>query len=257
MTDSNLPARPSSETNVSSPQPGGHGHNPADYDWVPVLRKRRRDGWSPEKQRAFIGALADCGSVVEAARSVGMSDAACYKLRRAPGTEGFAAAWDVALDAASARLADIAFDRAMNGVDDVVLDRDGNHVYTKRKYNDRLLMFLLRAHAPDKYRHGNREAGAMGDGQETVPAHRGQLAVAEALKLLGPEVPAEPEKLMSTQALDDALEVANIMDGNLPGWQHRGATGDEEGSAMPEVTRIIVNKLQISDSKSENGDEGD
>ncbi len=253
MTDSNLPVRPSSQTSASSHQPDGHGHNPADYDWVPVLRKRRRDGWSPEKQRAFIGALADCGSVVEAARSVGMSDAACYKLRRAPGAEGFAAAWDAALDAATARLADIAFDRAMNGVDDVVLDRDGNHVYTKRKYNDRLLMFLLRAHAPGKYRHVNRDSHGVADA-ETLPAHRGHLAVAEALKLLGPQPPAEPGKLMSSEALDDALEVANIMDGDLPGWQEIGGIGDDEGSVTPEVTRITVNKLQIFDSKKENGD---
>ena len=75
-----------------------HGHDPDEYDWVPVLRKRRKDGWTPERQRAFIGALADTGVVSEAARSVGMSRQAAYRLRaRAP---QFAFLWDEAVKVA-------------------------------------------------------------------------------------------------------------------------------------------------------------
>src|SRR3546814_9457094 len=59
-----------------------HGHDPAAYDWVPVLKKRRKDGWSPDKQRAFIEALADSGSVATAAQSVGLSESSAYRLRR-------------------------------------------------------------------------------------------------------------------------------------------------------------------------------
>ncbi|ASK87289.1 hypothetical protein [Sphingorhabdus sp. SMR4y] len=235
-----------------APHLDAHGHDPAAYDWVPVLRKRRKDGWTPEKQRAFIEALADCGVVIEAARSVGMSDSAAYTLRRAPGAEGFAAAWDAALAAASRRLIDIAFDRAINGVDDVILDKEGRHLYTKRKYNDRLLMFLIRAHAPDRYRHGNRDGRGAGEGQQTVPA---QPPVAEALKLLGPEPPAQPEKLLSPEALEDALEIADIMDGRLPHWQRQERTGDEEEPYVdPKLARLTVSKLQISDIDSEKGD---
>lgn len=183
--------------------------------------------------------------VTDAARSVGMSDRAAYTLRRAPGAEGFAAAWDAALAAASQRLIDIAFDRAINGVDDVVLDKEGRHVYTKRKYNDRLLMFLIRAHAPDRYRHGNRDGRAAGEGAQTVPA---QPPVAEALKLLGPEPPAAPEKLLSPEALDDALEIADIMEGELPHWQSQERTGDEEEAFdVPQVPNLTASKLQISD----------
>ena len=246
MTDRNSPQAASPSTNLDA-----HGHDPAAYDWVPVLRKRRKDGWTPERQRAFIGALADCGVVVEAARSVGMSDRAAYTLRRAPGAEGFAAAWDAALAAASRRLIDIAFDRAINGVDDVIIDKEGNHIYTKRKYNDRLLMFLIRAHAPDRYRHGNRDGRGAGEGQQTVPA---QPPVAEALKLLGPEPPAAPEKLLSPEALDDALEIADIMDGKLPHWQRQERTGDEsEAVDETQFTRLTASKLQISDNDDESG----
>ncbi|RYF17904.1 MAG: hypothetical protein EOO77_11410 [Oxalobacteraceae bacterium] len=40
----------------------------AEYDWVPVRRKVRHDGWTVATQQAFIGVLADTGSVTQAAR---------------------------------------------------------------------------------------------------------------------------------------------------------------------------------------------
>lgn len=252
MTDKNPPkdTRTSDDSDVDSSQLDRHGHDPEAYDWVPVLRKRRKDGWTPERQRAFIGALADSGEVLAAARSVGMSDTAAYTLRRAPGAEGFAAAWEAALAASSGRLVDIAFDRAINGVDDPIIDKEGNHIYTKRKYNDRLLMFLIRAHAPERYRHAHRDGRAAGEGQDTVPA---LPPVAEALKLLGPEPPAEPEKLLSPEELDDALEIADIMDGKLPHWQRQDRIGDEqEPVGSTNLTRLTASKLQISDNEDEN-----
>ncbi|QJB68676.1 hypothetical protein [Parasphingorhabdus halotolerans] len=242
----NLPQHNNPE--AEPPEIDAHGHNPADYDWVPVPRKRRKDGWTPEKQRRFIETLADSGVVIDAARAVGMSDTAAYKLRRAPGAEGFAAAWDAALCAASGRLADIAFDRAINGVDDVVLDREGHHVYTKRKYNDRLLMFLLRAYRPDRYRHAHRDMRALNE----EPAVAATPPVAEALKRLGPAQPAEPEKLMSPDDLDVALTVADIMDGQLPHWQRQDAGGTEdEAIDTPKVQRLTTSKLQLSENAEE------
>ena len=185
--------------------------------------------------------------------AVGMSDTAAYRLRRAPGAEGFAAAWDAALQAASGRLADIAFDRAINGVDDVVLDRDGRHVYTKRKYNDRLLMFLLRAYRPDRYRHANRDMLALNE-QAPIEA---SPPVAEALARLGPVQPAEPEKLMSPEELDDALQIADIMDGKLPHWQRQDLTGlEEEESYEPKMGKLTASKLQITENNDLSGDEG-
>ena len=247
MTDRKSPQNHDSPENkeVEPSQLDAHGHDPNAYDWVPVLRKRRKDGWTPERQRAFIGALADSGVVATAARSVGMSDTAAYKLRRSPGAEGFAAAWDAALATASRRLVDIAFDRAINGVDDVVLDRDGHHIFTKRKYNDRLLMFLIRAHAPERYANTNQDGCSAGQG--TVSA---TPPVAEALKLLGPEPPMEPEKLMSPQELDDALEIADVMDGKLPHWQRQDRIGEgDEAEIPPNLTSLPANELQISEEK--------
>lgn len=254
MTDNESPKIPANpeDTECVTPVRDAHGHNPDDYEWVPVLRKRRKDGWTPERQRAFIGALADTGEVMAAARSVGMSDSSAYALRRAPGAESFAAAWEAALAASSGRLVDIAFDRAINGVDDPIINKEGRHIYTKKKYSDRLLMFLIRAHGPARYRNTHRDGRMAGAGPEVVPA---SLPVAEALKLLGPEPPAEPEKLLSPEELDEALEIADIMDGKLPHWRRQDTTGEEqEDAGPPNLTKLTINKLQISDNDKEIGE---
>ena len=84
-------------------------------DFTPVPRKYRHDGWTPERQKAFISALADTGSVSRAAAMVNMAQTNCYTLRRAPGAESFRRAWEAALDFGLARLKDIAFERAIDG----------------------------------------------------------------------------------------------------------------------------------------------
>jgi hypothetical protein len=119
-------------------------------EFEPIPRKARYDGWTPERQRAFIDALAELGSVKAAAKRINMSAEGAYYLRRQPGAESFRAAWTAALDHGVQRLADIAIDRATEGVADPVFWR-GEIVREKRKYNDRLLMFILRHHLADRY----------------------------------------------------------------------------------------------------------
>ena len=46
-------------------------------EFEPVPRKFRHDGWTPERQRAFIAALADTGSVSRAAAMVNMAQTNC------------------------------------------------------------------------------------------------------------------------------------------------------------------------------------
>lgn len=115
-----------------------------------VPRKYRYDGWTAERQRAFIAALAELGSVKAAARRIDMSSEGAYYLRRQPGAESFAAAWAAALDHGVQSLADIAIDRARDGVP-VPVFWQGEQVGEKRQYNDRLLMFILRHHQPERY----------------------------------------------------------------------------------------------------------
>jgi hypothetical protein len=111
--------------------------------FTPVrLSVQRHDGWTAERQRIFIAALADSGSVSDAARAAGVSARSAYRLRRRPGAEAFDRAWDQALVFASQRLTAIAFDRAINGSRREVW-RDGVLVAEMRAPSDRLLMFLL------------------------------------------------------------------------------------------------------------------
>ena len=112
----------------------------------PVPRKFRHDGWTPDRQRAFIAALADTGSVKRAAMHVNMSPEGAYYLRRQRGSESFRRAWEAALDFGVQRLKDEAFDRALNGQLSPVFV-GGKLKGFRRVKNDRLLMFCLRMNA--------------------------------------------------------------------------------------------------------------
>lgn len=67
--------------------------------FMPVPARARRDGWTPERQRVFIAALARTGCVGRAAAAAGMSRESAYRLRRREGAARFAAAWDSILAA--------------------------------------------------------------------------------------------------------------------------------------------------------------
>ncbi|BDW82844.1 hypothetical protein MACH24_22820 [Erythrobacter sp. Dej080120_24] len=124
--------------------------------FTPVPRRCvRHDGWTPERQQAFIEALADTGSVAAACRTVNMSAEGAYYLRRQPGAESFRTAWQSALDLGVQRLEDVAMERALNGID-VPVYSYGALIGTRKSYNDRLLMFLLRNRAPERFgKHGS------------------------------------------------------------------------------------------------------
>lgn len=122
--------------------------------FTPVPRKSaRHDGWTPQRQQAFIEALADMGSVLSACRAVNMSTNGAYHLRRQPGAEEFRAAWEKALDLGVKRIEDVAMDRALNGVDEPLYSY-GKLIGTRKRYNDRLLMFMLRNRAPERFAAG-------------------------------------------------------------------------------------------------------
>jgi hypothetical protein len=129
----------------------GGGELPA---FTPVPRKcRRHDGWTEARQRRFIEALADTGSVDAACRAVNMSTVGAYHLRRQPGAESFRKAWEAALDLGVRRIEDVAMQRALHGVE-VPVYSYGKLVGTRRSYNDRLLMFMLRNRAPGRFAEG-------------------------------------------------------------------------------------------------------
>lgn len=69
---------------------------------------------TPDLQRRFVATLAATGIVAQAARSIGKSMEGLYALRKRPGAEGFAAAWDEAARWGLDRLQDCALERALS-----------------------------------------------------------------------------------------------------------------------------------------------
>lgn len=119
--------------------------------FAPYLHKQpRRNAITPDRQRAFIAALAATGIVTQAAREIGASMEALYKLRQRPGAEGFAAAWEAALDRGVARLEDCLLARALEGEERPIVSA-GKLLGTWRHYDNKLAMFLLRQRRPQRW----------------------------------------------------------------------------------------------------------
>ncbi|MEM7779131.1 MAG: hypothetical protein AAF697_01925 [Pseudomonadota bacterium] len=167
--------------------------------FTPVPREgKRHDGWTPERQRDFIEALADTGSVHAACKAVNMSQGGAYYLRRQEGAEEFRAAWEKALDLGVQRIEDVAMDRALNGVEEPLYSY-GKLVGTRRRYNDRLLMFMLRNRAPERFAEGKPK------GLNAI----GKMEVERLKKQWREEWEAEQRKVSPEEiraSLDDKLE---------------------------------------------------
>ena len=124
----------------------------------------RRNSITPARQRAFIAALAATGIVTQAARQIGVSLEALYKVRRLAGAEGFAAAWEAALDHGVARLEDCALALAIEG-EELPIVSGGALLGTYRKHNFGFIRFLL------AQRRGARFSDGSGSYAALVPGH--------------------------------------------------------------------------------------
>ncbi len=108
------------------------------YDFTPVPTAARHDGWTAERQRRFIAELASHGGVAAAARAVGMTPQGARQLRKRPGAEGFAHAWDIALEEGRGRSRDEAIRRGRDGWHSPII-RNGKIVGHRHRFDNRLL----------------------------------------------------------------------------------------------------------------------
>ncbi len=208
-------------------------YNSQDYRWVPVRRQARYDGWTEEKQRRFIEVLADTGLVGTAAKSVGLTRESAYRLRRAAGAEAFAAAWDAARHHAGGLIEDIAFERAIDGVAVPVLNEHGEQIASRTRYDNRLLVFLLRRLRADRYG-GDLRGGPPAGATATAPP-----PVAVTLRALEPALPAPPEELLGDE-FPHELEIADLADGALPQWlREQRVEPDLRDTATPRERRCF------------------
>jgi hypothetical protein len=120
-------------------------------------RKRQRTLRTPQRARdAFIAALRDGLSIKAACEAAGIGRTTAYEMRAED--EAFAKAWDAALDDGTDVLEDEARRRALDGVERPVVamgrvakDDNGN-IIKIREYSDTLMVTLLKARRPEKYR---------------------------------------------------------------------------------------------------------
>lgn len=73
---------------------------------APVAPAESRAHWTPARQRVFLHALLDTGSVARAARAAGMSRSSAHRLRARLAGTPFDRTWDHALAVHAQRLAD-------------------------------------------------------------------------------------------------------------------------------------------------------
>ncbi len=104
---------------------------------------------TPQKDGKFFAALAKGIPVSTAAQSVGYGRTMVYEHREKD--ELFCERWDDAIAIAIERLEAEADRRAVEGIEDPVFYQ-GEQCGTVRKFSDTLLMFRLKALAPDRYR---------------------------------------------------------------------------------------------------------
>lgn len=101
------------------------------------------------RRARFLEALGECAIVTRAAKAAGISRNALYEWRREDAD--FARDWAAAVELGIAALEDEALRRVLDGVETPVF-YGGKQVATVRKFSDPLLMFMLRARRPDRYR---------------------------------------------------------------------------------------------------------
>lgn len=109
--------------------------------------KREKRNW----EDGFIAALEKTGNISAAARKAKISRNTVYELYRDPAAADFKQAWDDALEVATDALELEARRRAATGVLEPVYYQ-GKRAGQVRRYSDTLLIFLLKAHRPEKFR---------------------------------------------------------------------------------------------------------
>ena len=162
---------------------------PVPFEPVPV--RYRHDGWTAERQIAFIEKLADCGSISAAAKHVGMSRESVRKLRRRPCGRPFRDACDAALDCGYAEVEESAMERSRYGVPRPLFYK-GEQVGEWRHFDERLTMFLLR------FRRRHR----FGPEADSLPRPRADIPGFDADE----QIPFDPESELD--GCLDALEFA-------------------------------------------------
>ena len=111
-------------------------------DFEPVPLRYRRDGLTPEKQREYVEALAECGVARRAAERIGVSEQAIARVRLRADAQAFDLACEAAQRIGARKIRSVAYERAIEGT----VRRHYYHGELKSEevvYDNRLLIYLL------------------------------------------------------------------------------------------------------------------
>jgi hypothetical protein len=109
---------------------------------LPAEAPARQDGWTPERQRAFIEAIAEGHTVSDACRSVGMTKQSAYAFKKRAAGAAFALGWSAANLLARDTLADALLVRALEGQVETCTRPDGA-TWTRHRHDNRLATTML------------------------------------------------------------------------------------------------------------------
>ena len=119
---------------------GGHGI---------CLAMANRIKRTPQRRNKFLKALAEYGIVGTACKAAGIGRTMAFQWRQDDPV--FASQWNEAVEQATELLEKEAWRRASEGWEKPVF-QNGSQVGTIREYSNTLLIFLLKALRPDRYR---------------------------------------------------------------------------------------------------------
>jgi hypothetical protein len=114
-----------------------------------TIRQDSTDERAPTWEKAFLSKLCKEGNVSAACRAAKIDRGTAY--HRKNNNEAFAVRWQEALDEAADLLEAEAWRRAFKGVEEPVFQQK-EQVGTIRKYSDTLMVLLLKAHKPERFR---------------------------------------------------------------------------------------------------------
>ncbi|MDE1467972.1 hypothetical protein [Aurantiacibacter sp. D1-12] len=193
-----LPAQATSYVTAPAAEPLAEDDPLLSFTPVPHVAPRK-NSITADRQRKFIAHLAATGIVRQAARHIGASLEALYKLRLRPGAEEFHAAWEAAVDRGVSRLEDCALARAIAGEERMVVS-SGKVLGTEVRHNEALVMFFLRQRRAERY-------GGSAALSSVVPGHPLYERIREEVKaeIRAEERARRPEALASLNAKIDKM----------------------------------------------------
>ena len=180
-----------------------------------VHRAPRRNSITPERQREFIATLAATGIVTQAARAIGASLEALYRLRHQPGAEGFAAAWEAALDRGIARLEDCAIELAIACEERPIVSA-GQLLGTYRKHNFGHIRFVLSQRRSARWNAQGADYAAIKPGHPVYERIRAEWLAEEAAH--------EQDDFDAIDAMIDEMRERSLADDTLL----EGPDGDDD-----------------------------